>query len=276
VRQRVFGALTLLSLTERRRYRRSDLAIAEELAQRAALAIDNALHYQEARDAIRLRDEFLTVASHELRTPLTTLGLQADGLLRDAQAATGSDRVLHRAQKIRSQATRLEELVDGMLDVDAFATDKLSLRTEDVDLMVVVQEVIERSRAESERANAPIQIRGESVLGRWDRARLERLLICLTSNAIKFGRNEPIDVLVGPTPKGARVVVRDRGVGIAPEDQDRIFARFERATSARHFGGLGLGLWVARQLAAAMNGTIRVESQPGAGAAFTVELPRQP
>jgi predicted ATPase/signal transduction histidine kinase len=276
VRQRVFGALTLLALTERRRHRRSDLAIAEELAQRAALAIDNALHYQEARDAIRLRDEFLTVASHELRTPLTTLGLQADGLLRDTRAATGSDRVFYRAQKIRSQATRLEELVDGMLDVDAFATDKLSLRTEDVDLMVVVQEVIARSRAESERANAPIQVRGESVLGRWDRARLERLLVCLTSNAIKFGRNEPIDVVVGPTPKGAHVVVRDRGVGIAPEDQDRIFARFERATSARHFGGLGLGLWVARQLAAAMKGTIRVESQPGAGAAFTVELPRQP
>lgn len=275
VRNRVFGALSFLSLTEQRRYRRSDLDVAEELAHRAALAIDNALHYQDAKGAIQLRDEFLTVASHELRTPLTTLGLQADGLLRDAESAPSNERLLQRAEKIRTQSHRLEDLVEAMLDVGTFAADRLALQVQELDLMLVVQEVTGRFRAEAMRANAPIHVRGESVRGRWDQRRLDRLLASLVSNAIKFGRNAPIDVDVTSTSERARIVVRDRGMGIAIEDQDRIFERFERAMSARHFGGLGLGLWVARQLAVAMKGLVRVQSQPGAGAVFTVDLPRE-
>lgn len=275
VRERVFGALTLLSLTPRKPYRSSDLTTVEELAHRAALAIDNTLHHREARAAIRLRDEFLTVASHELRTPLTTLGLQVDGILRDSKGPAVPAGLLHRARKMRAQTTRLEELVEGMLDVGTFAADKLTLCAQTLDLLSIVQDVIERFRGEATRANAPIEVRGESVIGRWDRDRLDRLLASLLSNAIKFGRNAPIDVVVAATPEGARVVVRDQGMGIAVGDQDRIFERFERATSARHFGGLGLGLWVARQLAAAMKGSVSVESQPGAGATFTVDLPRE-
>jgi signal transduction histidine kinase len=111
------------------------------------------------------------------------------------------------------------------------------------------------------------------VVGCWDRLRLEQVLMNLLSNACKYGRKEPIHVRVEAAPGLARLSVRDEGYGIAPEDQERIFQRFQRADATRHIQGLGLGLWICRQIAEAHGGKLRVESEPGKGSTFILELP---
>lgn len=113
-------------------------------------------------------------------------------------------------------------------------------------------------------------------MGRWDRVRVEQVLTNLLGNAIKFGAGRPIEVTIEATPTRARIRVCDHGIGISSEDQSRIFGRFERAVSSRHFGGLGLGLYICAQIVRAHQGSLHVESEPGKGACFTVELPRQP
>ena len=112
------------------------------------------------------------------------------------------------------------------------------------------------------------------VLGRWDRLRLEQVLTNLLTNALRYGRDRPVEVRVEGTPEMARLQVRDEGIGIAEEAQERIFGRFERAASGRNYGGLGLGLWLTRQLVEAMHGRVQVQSRVGEGSTFTVELPR--
>ncbi len=227
--------------------------------------------------AVRARDEFLSIASHELRTPLTTLGLQIDGLLASAQGAAGIEasvsRWVSKVERMRAQADRLEQLVESMLEVFTVRGDRTELAREDVDLSALARDVVERARQESKRAREAMRFSGEPVVGQWDRKRLEQILTHLLSNALKFGGTGAIDVRVERAGSSARLLVSDRGVGIAAGDQQRIFERFERAVSATHYGGFGLGLWVVRALAEAMHGTVRVESQPGHGATFIVELP---
>ena len=235
---------------------------------------------RELRDTVALRDEFLTVASHELRTPLTTLGFLAGGLLRSLEQAHGKgpvdERQVSKAEKLQAQADRLEQLIEGMLDVASVSRDKLRLVREEVDLAEVARTVVERLREESKQASATLDLRPEPSVGQWDRQRLEQILTQLLTNALKFGEGRPIDVGIGGSAASARVVVRDRGIGIAPEDHERIFGRFVRAAHGDHYAGFGLGLWITQELVKAMDGSIRVESQLGGGATFIVELPRHP
>jgi signal transduction histidine kinase len=231
---------------------------------------------EDLRHAIAARDAFISAASHELRTPLTTLGLQLDGLVRSMQGS--SEPVVQRwhqkAEKLRAQAHRLEHLIESMLDVFGFASERPQLRREDVDLADVAREAVERARRESKHAQATVELQARPALGRWDRERLERIVVHLLGNALKFGRGRTVDVVVEPSGELARLTVVDRGIGIAPEDHDRIFGRFERAASGNHYGGFGLGLWIVRELVQAMSGTVRVESRPESGSTFVVELPR--
>ena len=231
---------------------------------------------EELRHAIAARDTFISAASHELRTPLTTLGLQLDGLVRSMQGSSGPavQRWLQKAEKLRAQAHRLEHLIESMLDVFGFAAERPHLRREDVDLAEVAREAVERVRRESKHAHATVELRARPALGRWDRERLDQIVVHLLANALKFGGGRTVDVAVEQSGDLARLTVTDHGIGIAPEDHDRIFGRFERAASANHYGGFGLGLWIVRELVHAMNGAVRVESQPESGARFVVELPR--
>jgi signal transduction histidine kinase len=232
---------------------------------------------QELRHAVKIRDEFLTVVSHELRTPLTTMRLQTDALVQALKDVTNdmeaTRRLLRKAETVSRQNARLEDLIDSCLDVSSLAFGRLELHPEEMDLASVVHAVAERLRPESRRANAPLNVLAEPIIGRWDRARFERILTNLIANAFKFGADKPIDVILERHADSILLEVRDRGIGIARDDQERIFGRFERAVSERHYGGLGLGLWLTRQLVEAMGGSVRVESEPGAGAAFLVELP---
>lgn len=279
VQGRGIGMLTLVSAESGYRYGEADLAVAEELARRAALAIENARLYHSAREAVRLRDDFLSVAGHELKTPLTALQLQLQIALRQVRQHKEPRVLEQRVQAGVTHVGRIEKLIGELLDVSRLAAGRLSLHLEDVDFVQVVREVTARFADEMQRHGCTLAIEmPPSLLGHWDPMRLEQIITNLLSNAIKYGKDQPIDlrlesVDVAGVP-GARLVVRDRGIGIAPADQARIFGRFERAVSERHYGGLGLGLWIVRQIIEALGGTIRVESTPGEGAAFFVELPR--
>ena len=232
----------------------------------------------ELRTGMKMRDDFLSLASHEFMTPLTTLGLQVDGLLRSLQEGPDSAKPLvQRAEKVRHQANRLEQLIGSMLDVFGLTeSSKLALHPEETELGVVARAVVETFRQESKQASAQLNLRAENVTGRWDRTRLEQVLGRLIENALKFGAAKPIDIAIDGTPEEAVIQVCDRGIGIATKDQERIFDRFERAVSQDEYGGFGLGLWIVRGLVQAMRGSVSVESQPGAGATFTVRLPRWP
>jgi PAS domain S-box-containing protein len=273
---RVLGVLTLIAAESDRRYDQTDLALAEELGRRAGLALENARLYREATEAIKVRDEFLSVAGHELKTPLAALLLQLASLLRLVRRPGTVDlvRLGERLEKTVGHGARLERLIDQLLDVSRITSGRLRLDRETVDLAEVTAEVIARFADESARAGSPIELGGGPARGQWDRQRLDQVVTNLVSNALKYGAGNPVRVQVRPEP-GDRVAlqVTDRGIGIALEHQRRIFERFERAVSDRSYGGLGLGLWITRQIVEAHGGEILVQSEPGRGATFTVVLP---
>lgn len=276
-RGRTLGAITFAYTGSHRRYHRSDLRLAMELAARAALAVDNALLYRASQEAVRLRDEFLAVASHELKTPLTPLQLRLQTLRRELErqgSIVDPARVKEHVAALQRQCKRLATLAESLLDVSRLEAGGLELELEYLDLTVLVRDVLSRFAAQASRTGTPLEVQAEEpIVGRWDRVRLEQVVSSLLSNALKYGAGHPIHILVEPSPTGARLTVRDEGIGISPEHLPRIFDRFERAVSAEHFGGLGLGLYLTRHLVEAFGGTIRASSTPGHGATFEVELP---
>jgi signal transduction histidine kinase len=174
------------------------------------------------------------------------------------------------------QVHRLTALVDSLLDVSRISLGRLALEPADVDLGQAVRDAVDRMEEVFAQAGCAVRVDVPGPLaGRWDALRLDQVLVNLLTNAAKYGAGHP--VVVEATVEGAETVrlsVRDEGIGIAAEDLPRLFGRFERAVSERHYGGLGLGLYISRQIVDAMGGRIEVESRPGAGSIFTVRLPR--
>jgi signal transduction histidine kinase len=274
-RGQIFGTLTMASL-EDRHYGPADLEMVTQLGLRTGIAIDNTRLYRQAVQAVNIRDEFLSIAGHELRTPLTPILLESQILSRLAQQPD-IDKVRQRADKLWRNAERMGKLIDELLDVSRISGGRLHLHLQDCDLRDVVEDVIARASDEAVRAETDIRLQlGDPARGLWDRTRIEQVTSNLVGNALKYGKGQPIDVFAGARDGRALLLVRDRGIGIAPEDQQRIFERFERAVSSRHFGGLGLGLWIVRQIVDAHGGAITVESRPGKGAEFAVRLPLAP
>jgi PAS domain S-box-containing protein len=233
------------------------------------------LRLAQAREAIRLRDEFLSIASHELKTPLAALLL----LLRNLGQRTPAvderlARNIDRAQRI---GARLGQLVDGLLDVSRIATGELRLTIEPFDLREAAREVTERLRDSAAAAKCELSLEvPDPLAGRWDRLRVEQILMNLISNAIKYAAGRPILVSVARDGDSAVLEVRDHGPGIPDSELQRVFERFERAAPAQHYGGMGLGLYVARQIAEAHGGAIVATNALGGGACFTVRLPLDP
>ncbi len=232
----------------------------------------------ELETAIRVRDEFLSIASHELKTPLTPMLLQLESLQCILGGSCDIDPSLcHRLGVLKKQAGRLARLVDSLLDVSRISNGQLTLNLEPFDLTEMAWEIVERFAAEAEHAGCRLELEApRSTEGQWDRLRMEQVLTNLISNALKYGPGRPIRVQVQPMEGTARLVVEDHGIGIAPENLGRIFGRFERAVSLRHYGGIGLGLYIAHQIVRAHGGSILVKSEPGRGSTFTVVLPMQP
>lgn len=239
---------------------------------RAALEVETHSRKQ-AEGAVQLRDEFLSVASHELRTPLFALQLSVQGLRGGLIAAT-PENLARTLDVIDRQVVKLVRLVGDMLTVGRIQVGRLDLQREPCDLAEVVREVADRCASELVRAGSRLDLRLVPVVGRWDRNKLDQVITNLLSNAIKFGAGEPIEVRLCEHEGMAELRVTDDGIGIAPELVPRLFGKFERAVSARSYGGLGLGLFITRMLVEAHGGTIRLDrSQPGMGSRFVVELP---
>jgi NO-binding membrane sensor protein with MHYT domain/signal transduction histidine kinase len=277
IRDRVRGALFLLCTRPERQLMPTDVSLLEDLGRRAGAAVENARLYHEAQEAVRARDEFLSIASHELRTPLTPLQLHLQSLKRTLATASPDGLSLERlASKVdvaERQEKRLSRLVAELLEISRIRLGKLELQPEEVNLPAVVSDVIARYRVELAQAGCTVHVNApEALTGLWDRTRLEQVVTNLVTNAARYGHGKPIDITVAADEQAVRLVVRDHGIGIAPEDQHRIFERFERAAS-RNFGGLGLGLYIARQIVEAHGGRIQVSSELGVGSSFTVELP---
>jgi len=174
------------------------------------------------------------------------------------------------------QGRRLISLVDSLLDVSRITNGRIVLQLEAFDLVAVVCELVQRFTEAASLAGVSIALAGDdAILGSWDRLRVEQIVENLITNAIKYAANAPIDIELSRRGERARVAVRDRGPGIPAADRERIFGAFERAVSPRNYGGLGLGLFIARQNAVAHGGSIQVESEVGQGTTFVVELPLQ-
>ena len=236
---------------------------------------------QELQEAVAARDEFIATVAHELRNPIAPLMFQLRLAIEKSEqiVATGggvpADWVQSQLRRVEQRMHRLLETLDRLLDVSRLSTGRIDLQLEPINLAVVVREVI--STLEAELAVARCELRFSEQgdpLGWWDRMRLEQICRNLLSNAIRFGAGQPIDVAVTADDDSVTLEVRDHGVGIAPQQQARIFERFERGTAQRS-GGFGIGLWIVRNTCVAMGGMVWVTSEPAEGACFTVRLPRR-
>jgi PAS domain S-box-containing protein len=274
-RGRTLGAMTCISAESGRRYRERDVELFQELANRIANAVDNSRLFKLSQESVAARDEFLSIASHELRTPLTPLGLQLEMLEQSlSRLEVPPSGALRKLEIARRQVDRLARLVEGLLDVSRIATGRLRIEPEEIDLEATLRDVVLEHRGMAERTGCTLELSSDGPLvGRWDRSRVEQIVANLLSNAIKYSAGKPIEVRLSQDDGIVSIAVVDRGLGIAAEDIERIFGRFERAVSSRQYGGLGLGLYIARQLARAHGGDISVESRLGAGATFTLRLP---
>ena len=284
--QGIDAVMMLVSSSDPRRYGPDEVALASEIAKRAAITLENVRLFTGALDAVRARDEFLAVAAHELRTPMTSTLLYIQSLQRLAGAGADGGPLAPAHPPRRSAASLIEaserqlqklaRLIDQLLDVSRVATQRVVLRIEEVDWAQLVRDVLGSLSLDLQRARCPLTLNAPPHLtGRWDATRLEQVTTNLLGNALKFGAGQPVDVTLEAVGPDARLSVRDHGIGISHDDQERIFGRFERAVSLTHFGGMGLGLYVTNQIVRALGGTIRVDSKPGQGATFIVELPRE-
>jgi PAS domain S-box-containing protein len=231
---------------------------------------------QDLRRSIEARDEFMSIASHELRTPITSLQLQIE-MTAERLHETGSlspDALARLVDTAGRQVTRLATLVESMLDVTLLRSSALPLACERTNLSDLVGGVFERFRAQFDVVHSDVTLTlAPDLIGVWDRSRLEQIVENLLANALKYAPGTPLAIVTARSPVGVRVAVQDGGPGISVERQATIFDRFERSGTPRTFGGLGLGLYIAKQIALAHGGTIAVDSTPGGGATFTLELP---
>jgi signal transduction histidine kinase len=232
---------------------------------------------EELRRSVETRDTFLSVASHELKTPLTPLSLKLQTFSRAFErglVAGELPRLRKDVEVMRRQVRRLTDLINDLLDVARLGSGQLRLEREPVELCALAREMAMRFEPEAVRAGCRLEVHAEGeVRGHWDKLRLEQVVANLLSNALKYGAGKPVRFHVEAAGPWACLVVQDEGIGIEPEALERIFQKFERAVSDRHYGGLGLGLYVTKQIVDALGGSVRVESAPGRGATFTVELP---
>jgi signal transduction histidine kinase len=248
------------------------------------LAFDDvtAMKEVEARlqEAVRVREDFVSIAGHEMKTPLTALQLTIESLTRLCNPPPGDvsppidPQFVVKAYSVQRQVRRLIRLVDQLLDVSRISAGRFKLALETFDLCALTAAIIARATEERGPGQSTIELDCDGpVIGSWDRLRMDQVITNLISNAVKYGERTAISVSVRRAGGGVQLAVSDGGIGIDAAEQARIFDRFERAVSDGNVAGLGLGLWIVRQIVEAMNGRIRVESQLGRGATFVVELP---
>lgn len=254
-------------ITEKKQAEEVRLRLIKEQAARA-----------EAEKAVKMRDEFLAIASHELKTPLTALAIHVHLISRMIEKRAFANLSDKESQDIiataKQQVDRFRRLVENLLDSSRITSGRLELVREPVDLSGLVHGVVQRLTPELLNQHCSFEEHLQpGLVGRYDRLRIEQAVSNLVSNAAKYGGGKPIEITTRSAPGKCLIEVRDHGIGIESRDQKRIFSRFERAVPSSRFGGLGLGLYITQQIIDAHGGVIRIDSKPGEGSTFTVELP---
>jgi PAS domain S-box-containing protein len=276
IRGRPAGAISMMSVDPRRRYSQEDLTVATELAARAAVAVDNARLYRDAREAVMARDEFLSVAAHELRTPMTSLRGFVQLAMRqlDRDGTLDPGQVRQALKVIDHQSRKLSNLISQLLDVSRLEAGRLAVERRVVDVGRLVEGVVVAALATSTEHALVVRI-PTTVLALVDPIRIEQVATNLIDNAIRYSPlGSLIDVEVWqPTRETISFAVRDRGPGIAAELRGQIFTRFNHAQGPDRAGGMGLGLYISREIVQLHGGEIEAEFPEDGGTRFVVTLP---
>lgn len=280
-RNRPIGAILFLRSDQNASYSQLQAEEARNLADIVAVALDNAQLYHNMHEAVRLREEHLSIASHELKTPLTSLLLQLQSVLksiyRDPLANLSIEKLLSLLKNAQEQSNRLAHLIDSLLDVSRITPGKVDLKTEKMDLTQTVKKITEGFSEQLEKSGSSIDLKSNGpIMGQWDKVRIGQVVTNLITNAIKYGAGNPIVIHLEETDTRARITIQDHGIGIPEEKQKEIFKPFTRAVSNSQYDGLGLGLYVTQQIVRSHHGKIRVESDSQTGTAFIVDLPLKP
>ena len=275
-RGRTIGTISFALAESGRHYRSADLALAEELARLAAMAVDNARLYHDAEKAIRARDEFLSVAAHELKTPITSLRGFTQLALRGLAKAgeTDSTETRQRLQMVDHHSKKLARLVCQLLDVSRMEARRLTLDRRTVDVVKLAHTVVAAARADGDGHTFEVKA-PRPATAVVDPTLMERVLANLVDNAIRYSPGGgPIEVEVTPVEAGTvSIAVRDWGISIQPEHRDHIFDRYYQAHTSDNLGGLGLGLYICREIVNLHGGRIELETPADGGSRFVVTLP---
>jgi PAS domain S-box-containing protein len=249
--------------------------IARDITERKHSERERDLARKQLAEAVASRDELIAVAAHELRNPLNVLTLVWQLMERVAEHPSKSQQAKALFERSRIQLERLGALIDRLLDVARVQAGSFDLYRESFDLSGLIRDVVSRFKLQHSAIPISLQL-DEHIEGSWDRLRLDQVITNLLSNALKYGMEKPVAISASSTNGHALVRVQDQGFGILPDDMTRIFERFGHASTPPSNKGLGMGLWITRQIVTAHGGTIGVESEVGKGSTFIVELPLQP
>lgn len=231
---------------------------------------------EELRGAIAARDEFIAIAAHELRNPMTPMVGQVQLLLSRARREQVSPTLLQGLEMLQVAVDHYVQRATTLLEITRLNAEDVQLEPTSFDFGELIRECVRKYEQLAARAGSTLEcgLPSEPVMGNWDRLASEQILDNLLSNAIRYGDGKPVKIELQATPAEVMVRVVDRGIGVAPEDRERIFQRFERARTAPRSGGFGIGLWLSSRLVQAQAGTLELESEPGIGSTFMVRLPR--
>jgi signal transduction histidine kinase len=229
----------------------------------------------ELRAAIAARDEFIAIAAHELRNPMTPIVGQVQLLLSRARREQGSPALLQGLETLELAVDHYVRRATTLLEITRLNAEQVRLETSAFDLCELVRACVRKYEQLAARAGSTLDCAMDSpVDGTWDHLATEQVLDNLVSNAIRYGDGKPVRIELEGHPQWVQVRVIDQGIGIAPADRERIFQRFQRASSAPRSGGFGIGLWLSSRLVQAQGGTLTLQSELGQGSTFSVRLPR--
>ena len=277
-RESILGMITFFTVKKsQKKLGKRHIWLAEELSYRASMAFDNALIHQRSQEAIRSRDEFLSIASHELKTPMQSLTLlnqmRKRNLDKNIIGAFTHEKISKMIEADLKHLMRINRLIDDMLDISSLRAGKLTFLKEKIEFCSFVKDVIERFRPQVEAVGSYMRVVYSAPVNcHIDIYRIEQVIVNLLTNAVKYGAGSPIKIEICRDLDKVQLHVQDQGPGIKEQDTERIFERFERAISSNEVSGLGLGLYISRQIMEQNHGSLFVRSTINKGSTFIMEL----